>query len=523
MATSPRLALATALCLLTTACTSWADTRRNIITPLNRLVHADYPNALATRDTERVTELFAPDVRGWAARDTREITGRFQRIDHSRCVIHDSTPPDHTGAVRTHCVLRLDGISLGEKLTWEQERVITARPDDGVWSITKIEPGRTIEVPVLTTFVEEAVTRGLVATNHSRGTPDRTGTMQPYLGSGGVAVADVDGDGDDDLLMISGDKLRLFRNDGGQFHDMTTASGIVTPDKGECRCGYFGDIDNDGDQDLFVAMFLGENLLFQNDGAGRFRRVPNEQSGLATKHGQTSAACFGDFDGDGDLDLVLANGNNMYTVHPDPEYNARNGLPDQYYENNGDGTFVDKTEKAGLGVTGWALACAVSDYDKDGDLDLFIANDIGLDVMYRNRGDGTFEDVTEEVGFTFPGSSMSADFGDLNGDGWSDLYVSGMASNSRWLLRQPGFPVPVPFPLDILLHGYILDTMWSMFHGNRLYLNNQDGTFREVSTETRSYWFGWAWAAVFLDYDNDGALDIYGANGFWTGADPTDC
>jgi hypothetical protein len=65
--------------------------------------------------------------------------------------------------------------------------------------------------------------------------------------------------------------------------------------------------------------------------------------------------------------------------------------------------------------------------------------------------------------------------------------------------------------------------MWSMFHGNRLYLNNRDGTFREVSTETRSYWLGWAWSAVFLDYDNDGHLDIYAANGFWTGADPTDC
>ena len=75
----------------------------------------------------------------------------------------------------------------------------------------------------------------------------------------------------------------------------------------------------------------------------------------------------------------------------------------------------------------------------------------------------------------------------------------------------------------MLLRGYALSVMWQMFHGNRLYLNNHDGTFREVSKESRSDWLGWGWSAVFLDYDNDSFLDIYCANGFWTGKEATDC
>ena len=511
------------LVVLVASCASWEETRREIVTPLNQLVHFDYPQALRGGDTARTTSLFAPELQEWAMQDLMDITGRFSRIDRSRCVIYDSAPPDDTGAVRTECVLRLDGISNGASFTWQQDRVITARSVAGEWKITGVETGHSISVPSATVFAEEAGARGLIAPNKSRGSLDRTGVFRTYLGSAGVAVGDADGDGADDLLMISGDRLRLFLNRDGQFENVTESSGIVTPDQGECRSGYFADIDNDGDQDLFVAMLEGENLLFENEGRGKFRSVPCSESGLVTTHGQTSSACFGDFDRDGDLDLVLANGNNVYLIDPDPERNARNGFADQYFRNNGDGTFVDATEEAGIGETGWSLACSVSDFDKDGDLDLYIGNDIGLDVLYANRGDGTFEDVTEDAGLTYPGASMSTDFGDVNGDGWPDLYVAGMASNSRWMLRQPGFPVPAPWPISWLFRGYVLDVMWQMFHGNRLYLNNRDGTFREESIASRSDWLGWAWSAVFLDYDNDGLLDIYCANGFLTGEDSADC
>ena len=518
-----RVAIQATLVICAASCASWEETRRDIVTPLNQLVHADYPKALQTGDVAQVTPLFAPELQDWAARDTTAITGGFSRIDRSRCVIYDTTAPDETGAVRAQCVVRLDGISSGERQTWRQERVITSRPIDGTWKIVDVELGETIRSDSPAVFVEEANARGLVARNRSRGTADRTGAIRTWIGSGAVAVGDIDRDGADDLLLLSGDKLRLFRNHGGTFEDITEDAGLVTPDTGECRCAYFADIDNDGDLDLFVAMFLDDNLLFVNDGNGAFRRIPSSESGLITEHGQTSAACFGDFDGDHDLDLVLANGQNIYVEDPYPHRSARNGLPDQYFRNNGDGTFTEATDEVGLGETGWALACAASDYDKDGDLDLYIANDIGYDVLYRNRGDGTFEDVTEDTGVYFRGSSMSADFGDANGDGWADLYVSGMASNSRWLLRQPGFPLPVPWPFNHLVRDYVIDVMWEMFHGNRLYLNNGDGTFREASAESRSDWLGWAWASLFWDYDNDTHLDIYCANGMWTGKDPADC
>ena len=508
--------------LAISACATWEDTRRDIAQPFNRLVHFDYPEALQSRNSTRVAALFAPDLRPWAEQDSREVTGPFMSIERARVVIHNASPPDENGAVRSECVLRLDGTSLSEPFTWEQERIITAQPIDGEWRITAIETGRTVGVVPSTSFSEEASSRGLIATNRSRGMPDRAGVLQTYLGGSGVAVGDVDNDDLDDLLLVSGDRLRLFRNDGGTFTDDSTARGITTPTQGECRCAYFADIDNDGDKDLFVGMLQRENLLFLNDGNGRFEAVPESISGLGST-GYTSSACFGDFDSDGDLDLFVVNGEDMYVTDPQPVIAAKNGKANQFFLNDGDGTFTEATAESGLGDTGWGLACATSDYDRDGDLDLFVANDVGPDMLYRNLGDGTFEDVSQSAGIVFRGSSMSADFGDVNGDGWPDLYVAGMASNSRWVLHQPGFPLPANFLLNFFFASRVRELMWEMFHGNRLYLNGGDGTFHEISQETRSYWLGWAWSSVFLDYDNDTHLDIYGVNGFWTGEEPEDC
>ncbi|MCA8958117.1 MAG: VCBS repeat-containing protein, partial [Planctomycetes bacterium] len=491
--------------------------------PLNQLVHSEYPKALRAGDLERVVACFAPPLRDWARRDTEALLAGFARVDRSRCVIHNADPPAKGGSVLTRCELRLDGVDKdGVARTWQQERQITAAPVADGWRITAVEAGPATEERPGVRFVEEAAARGLVATNHSRKTLNRAGEMQINLGTSGVAVGDVDGDGDDDVLLVSGDRLRLFRNDGGKFVDVTDASGIVTPPKGECRCAYFGDLDNDGDQDLFVGMLATDNLLFRNLGGGKFQLVPQSESGLRSS-GHTSSACFADFDRDGDLDLVIVNGNNMYLVVPDPPQDATNAHPNQFFRNDGTGHFRDATAEVGLGDTRWGLACAVSDIDRDGDLDLFIANDVGADVFYRNRGDGTFENATAAAGFRFHGSSMSAEFADLNGDGWPDLYVSGMASNSRWMLNMPGFPLPAPAVLTFLFRNRVVARVWEMFHGNRLYLNRRDGTFEEVSIPTRTYWLGWAWASICLDYDNDTNTDIYTANGMWTGENPKDC
>jgi hypothetical protein len=522
MSNRPRFALAVLTAALSASCSSWEVTKREVVTPVNQLVHFDYPAAFKRQDIEAVVSCYAPAMRDWGQVDAQAILERFDRIDRARCVIHNAAAPDSDGALRAECVLRVDGERDGQRRTWEQERVITASAAGGQWQISAVETGRTVDVSATTTFREEAEERGLIANSRSRGVPTLSGGLAPDLASSGLALGDVNGDGLDDVLLISGDRLRLFQNRAGRFEDVTESSGLVTPLEGECRCGYFADMDNDGDADLFVGFVGHEDLLFENLGDGRFREVPREQSGLQST-GHTVSACFGDFDADGDLDLYVVSGNDLrVTLHNDPR-DATNGKPNHYFRNDGRGRFQEATEAAGLEDTHWGLACAVSDYDRDGDLDLFVANDVGFDLLYRNRGDGTFEDVADDVGLGYHGSSMSAAFGDVNGDGWPDLYATGMASNSRWLLHQPGFPLPTPWIVTTLFRGFVIEAMWEMFHGNRLYLNQGDGTFADISTQTDTYWTGWAATGVMFDFDNDTHTDMYTANGFWTGEKNYDC
>jgi hypothetical protein len=180
------------------------------------------------------------------------------------------------------------------------------------------------------------------------------------------------------------------------------------------------------------------------------------------------------------------------------------------------------TDRAGVGDSGWALACTTADYDSDGDVDLFVANDFGKNVLYRNRGDGSFDDVTEEAGIGIRASHMGASFGDVDGDGHPDLFVTAMASNSAWIVDQPGFPAPAPFPIGFLFRGAVLEALKEMLGGNRLFMSRGDGTFTEVSTLSGTRHSGWAWGGVFFDYDNDGRLDIYVPNGLVTGEDSAD-
>ena len=119
----------------------------------------------------------------------------------------------------------------------------------------------------------------------------------------------------------------------------TAARGIVTPEKGECRYAIFGDIDNDGDPDLFVGVLYGDHLLFRNDGTGKFTRVDAAKAGIPCP-GNTTGACFADFDGDGDLDLYIVNGENLMVKEPSPVYHAQNGHANQLLLNQGDWIFT---------------------------------------------------------------------------------------------------------------------------------------------------------------------------------------
>ena len=284
------------------------------------------------------------------------------------------------------------------------------------------------------------------------------GSSPPPGSSFALATGDVDGDGTDDLFLSvwSSELARpvghLYRIRGGFLRDVTTTSGISLPDGP--TFAIFADYDNDGWLDLFVISPSGGHL-FRNRGNGTFEDV-TAKAGIANVHGARIAS-FVDLDHDGDLDLVLI-GNGQRTV----------------YRNNLDGTFTDATSAFGLAGSGDARAVVFGDFDGDGRTDLFVASATGSNVLLHNSGAQRFTDVTASSGLT--GTGGAAAVGDYNNDGFLDLFVAGANGSDP--------------------------TLW---------LNNGDGTFRR---DTRSAATLGAlrqttgYAATFVDFDNDGWLDL---------------
>jgi len=206
-----------------------------------------------------------------------------------------------------------------------------------------------------------------------------------------------------------------------------------------------------------------------------------------------------DYDGDGFLDIYFVNGNHLLR-EPSPR------LQNHLYHNNGDGTFTDVTGTAGVGHTGYGQGCAAGDYDNDGDPDLYVSN-FGPDVLYRNNGNGTFTDVTEAAGLGNPNWGQSCSFLDYDGDGWLDLYVQNYLEYSLEKQRKAfGFfqgrkVLDYPSPLD--------------YRGSpdRLYRNNGDGTFTDVTRETGLFRQGGkGMGCACLDFNDDGHIDLLVSN-----------
>src|SRR5262249_18364349 len=197
------------------------------------------------------------------------------------------------------------------------------------------------------------------------------GDENPVRASGGSAVADIDGDGCEDLFLSGGDAALYRSNCDGTFTDVTVASGLPHPWPAAATGAVFFDADNDGKPDLYVAAVVGGDRLFHNVGGGRFVDV-SRAAGIPQVP-WTSMPVVADYDRDGFLDVFLVRMGDHEKTIPKPGYDARNGVPSALLRNRGDGTFVDVTERAGTRFRGWGLAGAWGDYDGDGWPDLYVA------------------------------------------------------------------------------------------------------------------------------------------------------
>jgi len=346
--------------------------------------------------------------------------------------------------------------------------------------------------------------------------------MSGYTALGAAAaVADYDGDGYEDLFVTDsaeGGKNHLYHNDFGKtgtltFTDVAEAAGVANGNDAQNASAdaLFFDYNDDGRPDLFVVRF-GHSQLFENLGNGKFKEV-TKAAGLDRYANSITAIAF-DYDHDGRVDLLV--GNYFAPVdlfHPDtprffPESfeTANNGGGVTLFHNDGPDrtgqvTFSDVTVKAGLKLSGWTLDVGHGDADGDGDDDLYIACDFGTDRFFINNGNGTFTDRTEKAIGIDTKKGMNAEWGDFDGDGRLDVFVTNITDDymreGNFLWHNNGLG-PGPGP-DGPLQGQI--------------------TFTDVARETGVWETGWGWAGKFFDYDNDGWLDLYVTNG-WVSAGP---
>jgi Flp pilus assembly protein TadD/peroxiredoxin len=335
-------------------------------------------------------------------------------------------------------------------------------------------------------------------------------------GNNGLAAGDVDGDGLDDLYVCqpSGLPNRLYRNRGdGTFEDVTGKAGVGVLDG--TACALFADFENKGVQDLLVVCGSGP-LLFLNQGNGKFLLKRDAFQFARPPQGTFTHAAVADYDGDGRLDIYFC----LYSYYvgleqyhyPAPYFDARNGPPNFLLHNEGNATFQDRTEAAGLHVDNdrYSFACAWGDYDADGAPDLYVANDFGRSNLYRNNGDGKFTAVSAEAGVEDVGAGMSACWLDYDGDGRQDVYVSNMWSAAGLRVSgQKRFHEKDPESVRALYRQHAL--------GNSLYRNLGNGKFRNVSQAAGVDVGRWAWSSDAWDFDHDGYSELYIANGYISG------
>ena len=359
--------------------------------------------------------------------------------------------------------------------------------------------------------------------------PEFLKTKLPFAmiryGPAGISAADYDNDGNYDLFIPDGVESKLFHNTAdGHFEDVTAKAGLSGLDG--VSVGVFGDYDNDGYKDLFVSRTFKPNQLFHNNHDGTFTDV-TAKSGLGADC-CTTVAAWADYDNDGFLDLYVGRYLDPRLAIPTTFY-ARNGLPNQLYHNNGDGTFTNVTEKAGVGELGLCLGVVFGDINNDGYPDLYVVNDFGRKTLYRNNKNGTFTDITVSSGTLAYGAGMNASMADYDNDGKLDIYSTNIRSEEAWYAEWPTvgrymvntwkqgvWRSDMPLYMEVFKQSgtNFVKVFQDMASGNTLLRNRGDETFEDTSWKANANPTGWFWGATFQDFDNDGWLDIFAANGW---------
>ncbi len=338
-------------------------------------------------------------------------------------------------------------------------------------------------------------------------------------GNNGLAAGDIDNDGLDDLYICqpAGLPNRLYRNRGdGTFEDVTETAGVGVLDG--TACALFADFENKGVQDLLVVCGSGP-LLFLNQGNGKFALKRDAFRFARPPQGTFTHAAIADYDRDGRLDIYFC----LYSYYlgldqyhyPVPYFDARNGPPNFLFHNEGNATFQDRTEEAGLNADNdrYSFACAWGDSDANGWPDLYVANDFGRSNLYRNNGDGKFSVVSSAAGVEDAGAGMSASWFDFDNDGKQDIYVANMWSAAgQRVSEQKIFHERDPENIRELYRQHA--------RGNSLYRNQGNGKFQNVSAAAGAEMGRWAWSSDAWDFDHDGYSDLYIANGYISGPDP---
>ncbi|HUE84236.1 MAG TPA: FG-GAP-like repeat-containing protein [Pyrinomonadaceae bacterium] len=284
--------------------------------------------------------------------------------------------------------------------------------------------------------------------------------------SGGATLFDYDGDGDLDLFEVAGTTLRLYRNDGGKFTDVTAQSGAFAKSSGIVGLGAVaGDFDNDEKPDLLL-LTQGGLRLYRNEGDGKFGDVTTAAKIPNYPHLAVSAALV-DIDHDGDLDIFIA-GYSAAPKSPDGKQ-VSVGAPNMLLRNNGDGTFTDVTAAAGLAGTSRSIAVVPTDFDNRRDVDLLVVNYGSSPQLYRNMRDGSFRDIAADVGLNMKGGHTSVAAGDVNKDEFTDFFFGSDDSAGQFAMSDG--------------------------RGRFNISGAPPGTKGALS-------------AQFLDYDNDGLLDL---------------